>query len=136
MKKVMLFLLIISIVCTLSPSIAAEENIDIQPRYTYITGIFIDFTISPNGCAEYTSKASPSDLYKTTVESKLQKKVNGIWITEYSSSETGIGKTTDSGTYWVFEGTYRVSVIVKIYDGNNNLIERVSEVSSIRTFSG
>lgn len=138
MKKVLSLILIIAIVCTFSPHAAAEDMESIQPRYTYISAIHIDFAISSNGLAEYTAKITTTDYYFTKIECKLQKYNNetDTWTTVYSWTDTGVGRATMSKQYMVYSGKYRIAVTGTIYDDNNRVIEIASKASSSYSYSG
>lgn len=136
MKKVLSWLLIISIVCTFSPYAIAADTESVQPRYAYISTIYIDFAISANGLAEYTAKITTIDYHQTKMECKLQRYSNGDWTTVYSWSGTGVGRTTLNRQYMVYSGEYRIVVTGTIYDDNNRVIEIASKASNCYSYSG
>lgn len=109
----------------LSFPVLANDNVEIQPRYTYILGFAVDITVdtSSSEATCYGMIRSRSGSVKLVCQ--LQKKVNNQWITTKSWTETGDGFALINKDQDISVGLeYRVLVTGYVYDTNHNLLEK------------
>lgn len=107
----------------LSFPVLANDNVEIQPRYTYILGFAVDITVdtSSSEATCYGMIRSRSGSVKLVCQ--LQKKVNNQWITTKSWTETGDGFALINKDQDISVGLeYRVLVTGYVYDTNHNLL--------------
>lgn len=120
----------------ITPAKATSET-DIQPLYDYVSTIHLDLEINSNtGLASCSTRVVPSGYIPADVELKLQRLINGSWVTFMSWEASDTGKVTIEKSYYVYKGYYyRLSVDVTVYNASGTVIDSVTENSSRQWYS-
>lgn len=144
MKKIIsTFMIVLVVIFQAFPAFAAEKVIDRNSE----TPIHLDFvnirllqsglTIDSSGKANCTGR---SILYSNSNSSQmsvqLQKYSGGYWSTVKSWSKTVYGSTPANlvNSYYVVNGTYRVSCTVRVYNASGTLLETRTAYSATQTY--
>lgn len=138
MKKFIKLLCLI-LICTsfLMTPIYAAQGTDIQPLYDYVSTIQLILDINSNtGLSTSTVDVTTAGYLPVDVELKLQRLINGNWVTYKSWEAYDTGKVTIEKSYYVYKGyLYRLSVDVTVYNSNGAVIDSVTENSSAQWYS-
>ena len=124
MKKLLIrTICILLIVATISPFVFAEDNVGIQPRYTYIQYVAAEIQIN-NSVANCSATFRTYDQYDLKITCQLQQKLDGKWKTiatwyaENSNSNYVISQRNLS----IINGEqYRFAVYGYVYRGDSLL---------------
>lgn len=128
----------ITTLCLLTASLTAgavSEEQSVQPRYTGITSLVPNLTISSKGRANCTTTVKLGNGYTANVTMKLEYSTNRLtWYEKTSWSASGSGTINMDETYTVSSGYYyRVSTTVNVYAANGNLVDNpTSSTSNIK----
>ena len=116
---------LIMLLSVVSIPVLASDNSEIQPRYTYISGIAADITINTSlGTANCYGLIQARNKSVMLV-CQLQQRENGQWKTIKSWSASGQDRVLLRNNYAVASGyTYRVLVNGYVYDSDYIIIER------------
>lgn len=111
----------------------------IQPLYIEAQCTSVSLTIDSNGKATCSGLVSAKTNSTTTnVTLTLKKSSNGkTWsqVKSWSASGTGLLGAAVEETYIVSKGyQYKVTVSGKMYDASGNLLESVTQTSSIKSY--
>lgn len=134
MKKLFLrFFIIILAIASLSSSVIAVSNSNVQPRYTYINQNHVDLIINTStGKALCSASVGASGNTSIKVDGYLQQYTDGKWKTLVIWSKTNasvVGLTTSHNVESGY--LYRYIVYFYVYDTCGNLIEQTSESKSV-----
>lgn len=144
MKKFISVIIIALLVISQSlPAFAVEKTVSrdstvpIHVNFVTIRLLQSGLTIDSSGRASCTGKAtlySSSDGAQISVQ--LQKYSSGNWSPVKTWSKTVYGNTPTNivNSYYVVNGTYRVSCTVKVYNASGALLETQTAYSSTKTY--
>ncbi|OCN01401.1 hypothetical protein A7X67_02025 [Clostridium sp. W14A] len=144
MKKFISAIILALLVISQSlPAFAAEKTVSrdstvpIHVNFVTIRLLQSGLTVDSSGKASCTGKAtlySSSDSAQLSVQ--LQKYSNGSWSTVKTWSKVVQGNTPTNivNSYYVVNGTYRVSCTIKVYNASGALLETQTAYSSTKTY--
>lgn len=133
MKKLTKFVCLVLIcVLFLSTPVKAAQETDIQPLYDYVSTIQLILDINTStGLSTSTAKVVPLGYLPVDVELRLQRYINGSWVTFKSWEASDTGKVTMEKLYYVYSGySYRLWVKATVYNSSGTVIDTVTETSS------
>ena len=122
-KQFRLLSLILAVILCVSALPTARAS-EIQPRYTYINTLATSITFDEDGYAVCYGKVIAMAVTPVKVVCKLQKYVNGAWLTLKTWTDTGTAMACVSEKYRVASGSiYRVYTTGYILDSNGYVLE-------------
>lgn len=132
MKRTIIILLVISLLCSMSLPVAAttEEKI-IQPRWSYFSTVTASLDVNWLGVATYSGSAQVRGAYTVKTVVYLQQNKDGNWVTLDTLSSTSVTTAGIQGKYVVERGyTYRATVVAYVYDDNGIILESASSTDT------
>lgn len=133
MKKLTKFVCL-ALICVffLSTPVTATQETDIQPLYDYVSTVQLILDINTTtGLSTSYAEVVPSGYLPVDVELKLQRLINGSWVTFKSWEASDTGKVTINKPYYVYSGyLYRLRVTATVYNSSGTVIDTVTETSS------
>lgn len=111
-------------------SLAGNENVLNQERFTYISVFYNEFNITDQGKAELTSSIDARNVDECKISMYLQKYQNGRWtmIKHWSSTENGT--FCGLGEIWYVESGYQYRMVSYGYVNINGVcVENTQYIS-------
>ena len=145
-KEIRIFLSLALALCLLGGNISqayaagiVEETdyTQIEPRYVHIMGTTATINVNSSTGKITSSMTAVSSVTSDTlkVTMSLQKLENGDWEDVKTWDTSSQHSISYSKPYYVYErGTYRVYVVIEVYNSSNNLVERVTAKSAEKTY--
>ena len=139
MKRVSTFLMVLLLLCAMTPWSSAAQANEMQPLWTYVTKVNGTLDISNTGMAKVTAKggADSKGVTKITVSASLQQLIGGTWkeLKSWTSSSDGTSVSLSEKSWSVAHGySYRVVASVKAYTGTA-LLEQGSSIQNFGYFA-
>lgn len=108
-----------SVVFAAEPQLSTPETEQVELRYTHIMSCSSDLKISKGSAAILAMYSGKSSFEKVTMTVRLQKKINGTWLTQSQWSKTSTAMSSTFNTaYTVSKGTYRVYTTFNVNGGD------------------
>ena len=128
MKKLVNAVLIIVLLLSAAFPITANATSQPTPRYSHISSLAGDISISSSAVASCYGCVTASQYLPVKVVVELQIYRGGEWVTEKTWTSTGMAAAGISETYNLAYGNnYRVEVTGYVYDNNGNLLESATD---------
>ncbi len=127
MKKIVCSFLAIILILPTMFHITAKASNQPTPRYSHISSLAGDISISDSAVASCYGRVTASEYLPVKVVVELQIYQGGDWVTEKTWTKTGMAAAT-VGEYYnlAYGNNYRVEVTGYVYDNNGNELERDS----------
>lgn len=145
MKRIFFLTMLFAILFSMT-SLGADETMDvekeeneevtIQPRYTYLGFVSISLNIDGNGFTEYNCSAGAPD-YNVRMKLYLQRSRNQfLWEDIIGTIKTvsQSGRISESYNLPANDYFYRAKVVVEVLDDNKNIIESETAYSSTERY--
>jgi len=113
------------------------DTTQIELRYAHIMGTTATININSSSGKITSSMTAVSSVTSDTlrVTMSLQKLENGDWEDVKTWNASSQHSISYSKPYYVYErGTYRVYVVIEVYNSSNNLVESVTAESAEKTY--
>lgn len=126
MKRLLCLILTLTLLMLVAtPVLAAESEVAVTPRYTYIARIYSHLTISNttglSACQAHGYSPTASSVKLTC---RLQRLNGSTWTTVKTWTTTGTDYVALDKNYAVAKGyTYRLSVSFSVYNTSGTLLE-------------
>lgn len=138
MKRVSTFLMVLLLLCAMTPWSSAAQANEMQPLWMYVTKVTGTLDISNTGMAKVTAKgeANSKGVTKITVSASLQQLKGGKWeeVKSWTSSSDGTSVSLSEKSWPVAHGySYRVVATTKAYNGTK-LLEQGSYIANYGYF--
>ena len=136
MKRILsLTLAVVLLFALVIPVGAAEVDSGISPRFTYISKVSTNLSISNLGVATCTGSSFATGVSSVKLICRLQQYKNGTWTTIRTWSDTGTNAATVAKSVAVYSGyTYRTYTSCYVYNAAGTLLETVACYSSQVTY--
>lgn len=130
-KTVRIICIILCCVMLFQSSVSATSDVSIQPRFTYVNTFSSSISVDEEDCiAMCESKITANGNLSISATCKLQRLVNGVWITIASWSSSKYCVLYMSKSVPVESGyRYRLWVSGTISDSNGSTLEEISKSS-------
>ena len=136
MKRILsLSLTVVLLLALVIPAGATEADSGISPRYTYISTVSTNLSISNLGIATCPATCFATNISSVKLTCRLQQYKNGVWTTIRTWTDTGANMGSISQSVAVYSGyTYRTYISCYVYDATGAIVETAACYGPQRTY--
>lgn len=125
MKRILcLILVMLLVMLSVTPVLAAESESVVMPRYSYIAQMYSGLQIGKLGLSACRANCYVEGAASVELSAKLQQYNGSTWTTVKTWTATGTDIASISKNYAVYSGyTYRLRVTCAVFNAAGTLIE-------------